>query len=479
MAGDIERLINQLIEDRGITLAELTAQLGYHSKTSLVRIMKGQVSQRAADTFAKRVQSNLQLTESERKELATVTEYLRWQQDYESSREMLRFLRSEQTPGEDVWLEDIEAGSSQRFEDRYAQAEDIHITLMNSQYVPIFGQLCNLVQQRGATVEHYLHMRRESARIIHAIGELIPLMYEKGYTGYCSSSVDDGGSGGVRGLSDADAMVVQYINKDGEPREDIVVFDATDHGVVQSSSQTGRYVHILGLNRENYKPIKQVHFQSSKLNSYIQFCEDYAHLEYNRSIYKIKPDLCMAWIPADIMISALQMSSLGEMENIAALMEEFRKVHHERVRNVFEKHRVSKSIMKRSAMVRFARTGRLQDHFWGMRPFTPEERVRIFRLLLEHNENNPYFDVYFLKDNDFLRDMEFAYYENVGIMMMNASTDYAMQGNHSEVMIVHEEFMRMFKEYYEKNLLTDQVLNRAETVNFLNSLIKIATDEKE
>lgn len=478
MAGDIERLINRLIEERGITLSDLTAQLGYHSKTSLVRIMKGQVNQRAVDTFAKRVKDNLELSQTEREELNEVIEYLRWQQDYESSREMLRFLRGEQTPREDVWLEDIDTRCRTRFADRYACATGIYITLLNSQYVPIFNQLCELVRERGATVEHFLQMRRESARIIHAIGELIPLIYEKGYTGYCSSCVEDGGSGGVRGLLDADAMVVQYRSADGEIREDIAVFDAMDHGFVQSAAQSGRYVDLLGLDRERYKPIKQVYFQTSGLDSYIQFCEDYAKLEHNRAIFKIKPDICMSWIPEDILISALMEGRMGEMENIGELMEQFRVLHRERVRNVYEKHRVSKAIMKRSAMVRFARTGRMQDHFWAMRPFTPEERIRIFQLMLEHNENNPYFNVFFLKDNDFLRDVDVAYFENAGILMTNASTDYAMQGNHSETMIVHDEFMRMFKEYYEKSLLTDQVLSHSETVNFLNGLIKIAMDDQ-
>lgn len=477
MAGDIEKLINTLIESRGMTLADLTAQLGYHSKTSLVRIMKGQVNQRAVDAFAKRVRSNIELTEEEQLRLGEVMEYLRWQQDYESSREMLRFLRGEQTPRENVWLEEINSRKRTRFVDRYAGASEIHITLLNSQYVPIFGQLCDLVREKGATVEHFLQMHRESACVIHAISELIPLIYEKGYSGYCTSHVDDGETGGVRGVLDADVMVVQYRSEDGASCEDIVVFDAMDHGFVYTVSEQGWLLNMLGMHRDRYKPIKNVYFQNGGLDSYIQFCADYAKLECNRAMYIIKPDVSMALIPEDIMIAALLEGKMGEMENIDELMEQFRQVYRDRVRNFYEKRRISKAIMKRSAMVRFARTGRLQDHFWAMRPFSPEERVRILQLVLENNENNPYFNVFFLKDNDFLRDVEVAYFENAGILMMNANTDYALQGNHSEVMIVHEEFMRMFKEYYDRALLADHVMSHSETTNFLNGLIKIAMDE--
>lgn len=479
MAGDIEKLINALIESRQMTLSDLTAQLGYHSKTSLVRIMKGQVNQRAVDAFAKRVQSSIQLTQSESAQLSEVMDFLRWRQDYESSCEMLRFLCGEQMADRDVWLEEVDSGRRQCLLDRYANASEIRITLLNSQYVPIFEPLCELVQKKGATVEHFLQMRREPARLIHAIGELIPLIYERGYSGYCSSSVEDGETGGVRGILDADVMVVRYRSDSGEICEDIAVFDAVDHGFVHTSStEGGRLFDLLSICREQYKPIKNLYFQNSELNSYIEFCEKYAKIEQNRTIYKIKPDVCLAWIPEDILFSALLEGKMGEMENIDELMAQFGKIHHERVRNVYEKRRVTRAILKRSAMVRFARTGRVQDHFWGMRPFTPAERIRIIRLLMDQNENNPYFSVFFLKDNDFLRDLEIVYYEDMGIMMTDSTTDYALQGNHSEVLIVHDEFMRMFREYFERSLLVDHVMTRADTAVFLDGLIKIILDEQ-
>lgn len=279
MAGDIEKLINALIESRQMTLSDLTAQLGYHSKTSLVRIMKGQVNQRAVDAFAKRVQSNLKLTEAESAQLSEVMDYLRWRQDYESSCEMLRFLRGEQMTGRDVWLEEVDSHKRQCLLDRYANADEIRITLLNSQYVSIFEPLCKLMREKGTTVEHFLQMRREPARLIHAIGELIPLIYERGYAGYCSSGVDDETVGGVRGILDADVMVVRYRLGSGKSCEDIVVFDAEDHGFVHTSSaEGGRLLDLLGICREQYKPIKNVYFQNSELDSYIQFCADYARL---------------------------------------------------------------------------------------------------------------------------------------------------------------------------------------------------------
>lgn len=474
---NMEKLINGLIEARGLTLAELTAQLGYHSKTSLVRVMKNQANQRALDTFAKRLTENMRLSEAEHQRLERVLEYMRWQEDYVSSREMLKFLRGENDADGDVWLEPIAAEGRSLFAQRYEDASEIRIIMLNCQYVPIYRQLLRLVRAKGAEIEHYLQMRDNSARVIHAINVLIPLIYESGYSGYSHSDSEEDVFRGVQGVRAADAMVVRYRTADGCLLEDLIVFDQEDHGFVQTAAQSGGFVRMLGLRPEEYTPIKNVYFQNPALESYIRFCTDYARLEHNRTIYKIKPDVGLEWIPEDVLISALVEGGIPELKERNDLCEAFREVHHERVHNMFGKRRVARTIMKRSAMVRFARTGRTMDHFWGMRSFTQEERIRIFRLLLEQMESNPYFNVYFLKDNDFLQDAEIAYYEGAGIMVMDASTDYAPSGKHSEVMIVHDDFMRMFREYFERSLLTEHTMSHGETVAFMQELIRIAASE--
>ena len=51
----MEKLINGLMKARNLTLSEMTALLGYQSKTSLVRIMKNKANQRAIDTFVNKI----------------------------------------------------------------------------------------------------------------------------------------------------------------------------------------------------------------------------------------------------------------------------------------------------------------------------------------------------------------------------------------------------------------------------------------
>lgn len=473
----MERLITALLEERGMSLAELTAQLGYQSKTSLVRIMKHQANQRALDTFLKKLNERLSLTEEEQEQLADVMEYLRWQGDYDSSREMLQFLRGEPIEDDVILLEDSVTGETSHLADRYAEASEISITLLNCPYVSIFRLLHKLVRQKNAAVEHFLLMHEDSARVIRALHVLMPLIYEKNYNGYSYRKSEFGRIFSAQGVLFGDVMVVSYRTADGIALEDMVVFDHAGHGIVQTAPQTGSFLRLLGICRDEFIPIKRTFFQSVELENYIRFCEEYARLEHNRMILKIKPDLGLECVPYDVIHNALRDGGLMQRPGVEPLLEDFSRVHHERVLNIYEKRRVSRIIMKRSAMIRFARIGRMSDHVWAMRPFNVEERVRILQLMLENEENNPYFNISFLKENDYLMEAEIAYYEGVGILITDSHTDYALDGNYSEVMLVHGGFMRLFREYYERSLLAEQVTSRAETIAFMNELIKIARSE--
>ncbi|MBQ9951761.1 MAG: hypothetical protein IJO98_06450 [Clostridia bacterium] len=471
----MEKLINGMMKARNLTLSEMTALLGYQSKTSLVRIMKNKANQRAIDTFVNKINENLTLTTLEQKQLTEALEYARWQEDYLSSCEMLKFLRGEIVKDEPLQLEDVDTGAMFPFSERYERAENIRITLINGQYVSIYQKLLHLVRNKGAEMEHFLQMNEGSAAVIHAIHMLVPLIFQSGYTGY--TYVGDAAQG-IQGTRASDSMVVQYRREDGIPSADLIVFDRKGHAFMKTDGEGNGFVRLLGIDRTEYVPVKHVYFESSQAQDYIDFCRSYAGLEYNRSIFKIKPDLCMGWIPEDILVDALEKERLGDAESIDGLIEVFRGIYHDRVRNVYEKRRVSRTILKRSAMIRFARTGSMTDHFWAMRPFTGEERVQILKLIRDQVENNPYFNVYFLRDNDFLRDAEIVYFEDEGIAITDANTDYTFGGKHAEVMIVHKEFMRMFREYFERCLIAEHVMNGYETLSFFDELIRIAAGEQ-
>ena len=128
--------------------------------------------------------------------------------------------------------------------------------------------------------------------------------------------------------------------------------------------------------------------------------------------------------------------------------------------------------MKRSAMRRFAQTGKTTDHFWMMEAYTPAERIEILESLLEQQRDNPYMHMYFLKDDDAIRDVEIAYYEDLGMLFLEADTDYNLEAGHSEVLITHQEALRLYREFFTNVLLAQYVLPESETCRFFEELIE-------
>ena len=58
--------------------------------------------------------------------------------------------------------------------------------------------------------------------------------------------------------------------------------------------------------------------------------------------------------------------------------------------------------------------------------------------------------------------------------MTEAHTDYDLAAGHSEVMLVHPELMRLFREFMMKSLVKHHALPEEETCRILAELIEIA-----
>lgn len=475
----MDELVHTLMEERGLTLAEFTALLGYQSKTSLARIMKNQTNQRALDTFVKRLCEKLTLTDRERQQLDETLEYMQWQEDYQASREMIRFLKGELSAEETVMIEDVGTHQISDFAERYKSAVNIRITMLNCQFISVFPALLNYVRRYDAEIEHFLLLGEMPIGVLKAANVMIPLLYEARFTCYALRIDKSAEWLHAFGMLASDVMVIHYVDAAGESREDLLVFDRPNHGCVLSGPMTGGVLRLLSIPRDRFKPVKRTYGPSTSMESYVQLSADCAELEYNRAVYLLKPDVCINWIPVDILESALLAGGIPGIAQMSGILDKLRAIFESRVRNAFDKRKISRTILKRGAMLRFARTGRMLDHFWGMRPFTREERVRILENLLDQIEGNPYFNVYFLKDNSCIQDACINYYEDAGILILDSNTDYQLSSNYSEIMISHPEFMRLFKEYFERVLLVREVVSFTETVDFVRKLIRIAAEQSE
>ena len=236
------------------------------------------------------------------------------------------------------------------------------------------------------------------------------------------------------------------------------------------------FVEKIGLDKRRYAPIKRAYFQCGAFEDYVKYSADYAELERNRAVWKIKPDVGVDQIPVWCMKNAMLEGELSQNPQFLQVLEALEDVYRRRVENTWQKRRHSHVIMKYGAMRRFAMTGRSADHFWAMRPYTPRERIAILSKLLEQQRKNPYVHLYFLRNESRLRDVEIAYYEGAGMLILESNTDYNLERNHSEVMITHPEMLQMYREFYMEVLVRDCVYSETETCEYLEKLIALVDD---
>lgn len=129
-------------------------------------------------------------------------------------------------------------------------------------------------------------------------------------------------------------------------------------------------------------------------------------------------------------------------------------------------------VMKLSAMKLFMRTGRLSDHMWAMRAFTPEERVGVLRELLDHCRDNHYRHLLLLKDDSLTDSVEFDLYEGYGLLFQNASTSYDLSNTHGEYVLTHPTLLHWFKEYFMKVIVRKKCWSEAQSMALLEELLK-------
>ena len=154
-------------------------------------------------------------------------------------------------------------------------------------------------------------------------------------------------------------------------------------------------------------------------------------------------------------------------------------IYEQRFQNILHKRKPTHYIMKRQAMWRFIRTGQTLDHFWGMRPYSIRERIGILENMIQQAESNPYYNLYFLENDDLLRDIQIGYYEGKGLLIVDAQTSFNLAEGHSEILITQSEFLEQYKAYFPKHLLKDSVLSFEETRNFLYECLKYCRAHEE
>lgn len=359
------------------------------------------------------------------------------------------------------------------------QYKRVHFTITGCCYRAVFeriaaafaGSACEL------SIEHYMYTGGDE--IISCVSAIQPVLYLPTYQGYCIEE----------NLFNEQREQVYRCNtiaarcEDAEGRKQtfmVVMIDPRRMISIGLADECNIAIleRMMREDRPKMHPIKSSFSLNHAPEDYLAYTKSFWKLERGRGVYDIKLDVPINFIAPEVLVGPARdgfiEQGFAKDSELDALIGQFYEVHKKRFDNYFQKRRPTHTIFSKQAMEQFARTGRESDHFFAIRPFTPEERVRILRHLREQHAENPYFSLYFFQPEYHQPRTEICLYEGVGTMLTVADTDYDFSGAHAEALITQPEFSRKYKEFFMQDLLESKVLPPRETLKTLDELIEIA-----
>lgn len=447
----IDSYIRQLQRSHGLTLQELSIQLGYKSPTSLTRLMQEASTFESLQKFAERLRSctTLELSQEEDSQLYDLVElYDVGGEDYNVMLALRRLLRGEPLTSSGRLMLQLPDGTMCSFLAHYGNVDIKRILIVNSEQVPMFHDLSLLLTNGDFKIIRLLYSDDSAIHTVHSLHAAMPILYNKAYNSYAYTLPSDPQTA-TRGLITSDILLCEY-ERNGELCQEAVVFTAPNLGQVLKHSMSLDYLRCLFPPQDQMRPVRLV-LPENTLLGYSRFC---AELEQDCAVYRLKPDIGFDQIPVHLLQRAIadhveraQLLELKPMGDITkrrqqTLLNQTLPIYH---------------VMKRSAMWQFVKTGRTSDHVWCCRSFTMEERLEILLYVRQQLMSKPNFHLYFLKDDNVLRDDEFVLYEGKGLFVVKPGTDYDWQDAHAEIMITQSEFLKVFRRFFAESTLRHRV----------------------
>lgn len=464
----IDSFVRQLIRTRKLTLNEFCQILGYKSQTSLTRIMQGSANHKSILAFADKLRTCPKLALN-RHELSLLDDLIELREqgsdDFEAMLTLRKLLRGVPAMGYTPVSLSLADGSFISLIARYSALSLKRLLILNCENVAVFHDLALLVSQHQIPIEHYSFFDSSFQHIVRTLHAYMPILYQPGYTGY-SWHIPDAPGNAPRGLITTDLIVCEYLDAQGLPVSDVIVFHKRTEGRLTTLHANLDFIRHLLPTVEAMTPIRlDTGVFGSDMTAYNQYC---ATLERDHAVYRIKPDIGAEQIPVHLLRRAV-----GDMAppELCDSLEPLAQVFHERQQNILTKTEAQYHIMKKSALMRFAKTGKTSDHLWCCRAFTPMERAEILHFLRDQLLTMPTFHLYFLKDDDALLNDEVILYEGKGLSMIKPGTDYDLSQSHAEILITQPQFLEAYKRFYLSSILRYRVESQHFTQRYLDELI--------
>lgn len=469
----IRQYVESFIQAREMSISALASKLGYKSTNSLYRIMDERVRPSSLKQFESRMLEQFALSEDEQYELTQAVE------TKEQGEEKAAIYSAMATLIEGFQNREIKEAAydskclPNELADRYGACSEIVVHWFNSLQAWVIDQIGALLEQTDAQVVHYMNVQFRVEESVRNVGLLTRILFHPRYCGYVPRNYlredEPKGYEKLNGITRGDVAFCSFLDQSGTRKKEMLVF--TELGIHYYTIYSDIQLEP-AIDMSQYQLIKHSRFEMKTVEDYKVFFRECAALDMNHASYMLKPDFGVGLVSGDMLIRLVQEDKCKEIPGIEWAHDELRRIFTSRCNHNFSKKKHAFYVMTRSAMRRFIRTGLMSDHFWLLRPFTPEERLEVLRSIFDNLQQNKYLHFYFLKDESVMGENEVDLYDGEGILIQSNSTAYQLSGSHAEIMLTHPEVMNWYREYFLSVLIKMKSYSEADSEKIMADLVK-------
>ena len=473
--------LTEILRRKHVTVADLARRMNYKSKTSVSRLLRDEVRYASIEDFVNRLEpvSAWLLTDEETAALRQSMEVSRLgRARYRAYRDIWRLVGCPEERRQEAQVccfGGAQAGTLRQLALGWHEARRLEITIVNSGFESMFGELAALLQKRpeaDITIRHYLALQDAPGSMAEQLGAVMHVFHDPRYQGYYRTA------GGERwsersGGDCANIAVVRGETDRGAFTQFIVMLGAEQCLVYQDDKMADVMPFVRQVMESVCRDaltLKTEYPEQELLEGLIVISRRYLKCEQDRSTWCLAPDICFELIPLEILHKVMFDSVLQGVDPQDEKVGELIRIHEERYRNVHNKKKRTVFIFSMDSLRRFAETGCTTDHVAGMRPFTEEERAQILRDVVRRCRENVYLNIHILRQGVAPRGMTLTTHEGLGVYLLDSYTQYDVIKGHSEAFILMPDFAATLEEFFRDELIAKHCHTVGESLDMLESV---------
>ena len=352
---------------------------------------------------------------------------------------------------------------------------------INACQTPLFPLLAKMLRTHRRAkvyVDHLLFVDGDAIRTANSMNALMEILCDSRCNS-CSVCCGDAPYG-YGGLMRDDWAIVRLEQGGAVWEWQVALFTGGGYAVA-GREKVGLFDfwrEILRAHAPNVQPIRRARVIGQSEKDFFALMERLVEMERSQSLYVAKGGVFINLVPPDILQTAFLEGHVEEaspeLKRAAAYLHKMQTLRYENRRRHY---RSTYYICTHAELCEFARTGMHYISFPFLRPYTMEERRRIFQSILNEMQENPYFDFRLLRNGGQQSKLQMCFLEGGSVLFIAPCHAGACEERqYVEAMFLQKEFNAQLHNFFRRELLGRQSMPREETRKLLAQLIKEMAD---